>query len=294
MNTLQEARWAKSEEIAMREAGEVAQSILERYQNMTRKAGSIEAEAVIVQSAHLAEDGYPHCEYCNDARFVVQEFTKLGRVVETKTIDCPRCNVAIKKRMKALQKYSSVSEKSLAQSFANYSLDWDSTGVEIRRKLLTACKQFAAAPKGFLVVYGSYGCGKSHLCAAIYNEIVGRNKPIIFISMLDLMRSLKALFNDKNEDAERETYEHRLSIYQKIDVLILDDIGAGRMTEFDESVLTELVDYRYRNQLPTVFVSNLDMTDRRSFNPRLVERWNEVGMSTIIGITAPSYRTGEI
>ena len=292
--TMREQRIAKSDADAMVEAREVAQNIADRFAAMKRREGSIESSAVIVESDHLAEDGYPHCEYCQDARFIVQEYTRLGRVVDTKTVDCPRCNVAAKKRLLAIQKYSSMSDKARAQDFASYELMWMPTGIEARQNLLAACKTFADTPKGFLVIYGSYGCGKSHLCAAIYNTITARGKMAIFISMLDLIRSLKALFNKRNEEAEGETYDQRLNVYQTVETLILDDIGAGRMTEFDDSLLTEIVDYRYRNRMATVFVSNKNMTSRSDFDARVVERWSEHGFSTVVEVVAPSYRTGDI
>jgi DNA replication protein DnaC len=55
------------------------------------------------------------------------------------------------------------------------------------------CKDFET---GWLLLEGRYGCGKTHLAAALANQAVNRGVPTLFIILPDLLVSLRFTFND--------------------------------------------------------------------------------------------------
>ena len=55
-------------------------------------------------------------------------------------------------------------------------------------------RDFSQNPGGWLVLKGGYGCGKTHLAAAIANACVERGQPVLFITVPDLLDHLRAAF----------------------------------------------------------------------------------------------------
>ena len=108
--------------------------------------------------------------------------------------------------------------------------------------------------KGFLVIYGS---SMAVAVASVRGDLQhdhGTRQDGDFYQHARPDSLSQALFNKRNRRGRGRNLRPSLNVYQTVETLILDDIGAGRMTEFDDSLLTEIVDYRYRNRMATVFV----------------------------------------
>lgn len=217
------------------------------------------------------------CNYCNSMRFVVG--------LDGKMKPCPLCRVAQGWKTERTSAYSSSAGKSKTQAFENFKCDTPAL-----KTLRNIVFEFASNPHNWLVVHGTPGNGKTHLCAAAYNEIMKRGNDCIFVSMPDLIASLKSLFDEATRNAEHETYSQRLKIFQQVDVLVIDDLGAERQTEWTDGVLFELLDYRYRNQLATLISTNQDPHDKTVFDARLISRWHDSEFSTVVRNTALDYR----
>src|SRR5512136_518036 len=67
-------------------------------------------------------------------------------------------------------------------------------------------RQYAASLKGWLLLQGGYGCGKTHLAAAIANFAVGLGVPTLFLTVPDLLDQLRTSF-----DAEEISFEERFN-----------------------------------------------------------------------------------
>ncbi len=105
--------------------------------------------------------------------------------------------------------------------------------------------------KGWLFLWGGYGCGKTHLAAAIANTAVARNIPTLFLTVPDLLDSLRFTF-----DSEETSFEERFDEIRNIPLLVLDDFGTQNMTSWALEKLFQIINYRYINQLPLVVTSN--------------------------------------
>jgi len=78
-------------------------------------------------------------------------------------------------------------------SFESFRPDWSDVSAfnTTLAVTLATCRQYAAHPKGWLYLWGSYGTGKSHLAAAIANTLVERGVETAYASLLHLMRFLR-------------------------------------------------------------------------------------------------------
>jgi DNA replication protein DnaC len=227
----------------------------------------------------LPRDGGPDCNYCGNKRFV------LGGDGEVKP--CPKCDVAQQWKVDSLKPFSSRSQVSARQTFFNFKTRFGGDDDEFLLDCLHTAEDFANAPQGkWLVMWGERGAGKSHLCAAVDNHLQQSGTPSLFITMPDLLASLKQAM-ELQTNTEQETYSGRMKTFKTAPVLILDDLGAETSGAWSDGVLFEILDYRYRNRLPTMIATNINPDN---FEPRVASRLQDTSLSIVIENAAPDFR----
>jgi DNA replication protein DnaC len=125
------------------------------------------------------------------------------------------------------------------------------------RKALQAAKDFVAGvlenPHCTGLVYtGQAGAGKTYLAASIANELVSRNKNVLFVVVPDLLDEMRATY-DRKDVSEYDL----LDSAKTIPVLILDDLGAHNYTDWTRNRIYSILNYRVNENLPTVVTTNL-------------------------------------
>ena len=125
-------------------------------------------------------------------------------------------------------------------------------------------QKYAANPQGWLFLFGGYGCGKTHLAAAIANEAMRREYQTMFMVVPDLLDHLRSTFGPSSEIA----YDDRFETIRNIQLLVLDDLGTESSTAWAREKLFQIINHRYNYRLPTVITSNnnLDKLEERLFS----------------------------
>jgi DNA replication protein DnaC len=147
---------------------------------------------------------------------------------------------------------------------------------------LHAAEEFAKELKGWLLLEGAYGCGKTHLAAAIANKCVQQGIPTLFITVPDLLDSLRFAFSDPET-----TFEARFEDIRNADLLVMDDFGTQNATPWAQEKLFQIINYRYINKLPTVITTNLILDEIES---RIRSRLQDSEFVKYVRITSPDYR----
>lgn len=143
---------------------------------------------------------------------------------------------------------------------------------------------YARQPTGWLGLFGPYGCGKTHLAAAIANELLAHQVPVQFVVVPDLLDHLRGAFAPDST----VSYDQRFDAVKQVPVLILDDLGTESSTPWAKEKLYQLVNHRYNEQLPTVFTSNIRV---EQLDPRIASRLHDPALhAQIITIQAADYR----
>jgi DNA replication protein DnaC len=175
-------------------------------------------------------------------------------------------------------------------TFASFRPDGIGLNPDKRKNLREAfemASRFARDARGWLVLKGGYGAGKTHLAAAIANDRISRGEPVLFIVVPDLLDHLRATF----APTSRVTYDDRFESVRNAPFLILDDLGAQSPTVWAQEKLFQLLNHRYNEQLPTVITTNRELEE---IEPRLRSRFSDSRMCTIATIVAPDFRQGGV
>ena len=232
----------------------------------------------------VAADGEADCLRCGNKRYVLD--------VNSRLVPCSDCNVVQKWRVETLAHFSSLQGPALNKTFFNFRTKFEGKESAQLQICLKAAEDFASTPeKRWLVIWGDRGNGKSHLCAAIANDLRHRDLPVLFITVPDMFASLSQA-REIEASTEQETFSGRKKLFKTAPVLILDDLGAETARDWTEAVLFEVLDYRYRNQLSTVIVTNLPLLELTSdeLDPRITSRLQDTSLCTVIENRAQDYR----
>ena len=134
-------------------------------------------------------------------------------------------------------------------------------------KVKRICQDYATQPRGWLVLIGNVGCGKTHLACAIVNMMLrsGRSAHINTIAgMLDALRASMKV----------GMFDEWIKRLKRVGLLVLDDLGAERATDWANEKMFQLIDARYMNRQPLVVTTNLNPNDER-IHARLRSRLQE-------------------
>lgn len=142
--------------------------------------------------------------------------------------------------------------------------------------------QYAQSLEGWLVLMGTYGCGKTHLAAAIANFAVNMGVPTLFLTVPDLLDWLRFAY-----DSSETSFEERFEEIRNIKLLILDDFGTQNATSWAQEKLFQILNHRYINRLPVVVTSNQSLSE---IEGRIRSRLQDPELVTIHRILAPDFR----
>jgi len=132
----------------------------------------------------------------------------------------------------------------------------------VARETLQTVIEFGKIRRGFLLLLGEVGTGKSHLAAALMLDF----KRPVFIKQSELLQKLRLTYRDRHA-------EDPIALCRQADLLVLDEVGvsAGGRDEFP--LIHDILDYRYGELLPTCLTGNVgvrELTDM--LGERMIDR----------------------
>jgi DNA replication protein DnaC len=114
--------------------------------------------------------------------------------------------------------------------------------------------QFPVVEKGLFFV-GPPGIGKTHLAVAVLAQVIRtRGARGVFYDTRDLLKLIRSTYDPVVKTTELQVLEPVMSA----DLLVLDDLGAEKPSEWVAETLNLIVNTRYNQQRPTIFTSNYE------------------------------------
>ena len=209
-----------------------------------------------VEGDYIGEDGLWYCGKCHTKK---QTEIVLPWGVKRPMCLC-KCESERIKREDAERKrreFAAIVEKNRRAGFADYEMSkWTFANDDGEGPKLTAAMQryvdnFADMEchgKG-LLLYGSCGTGKTYAACEVANAMIDRGVTV-------LVTNFARLINDLQGNFERQAYIDGLNYYR---LLVIDDLGVERKTEYAKEQVYNIIDGRYRAGLPMIITTNLSM-----------------------------------
>ena len=154
--------------------------------------------------------------------------------------------------MEALKRQSLMDERLRDVSFDSFRKTNDNAyNLKLCLRYANHFDEMLAKNQG-LLFYGGVGTGKTFAAACIANHLLNQRIPVIMTSFVKLLESMQGFSED---DSALIAHLNRAKL------LIIDDLGAERSTDYALEKVYDIVDSRYRAKLPIILTTNLSMTE---------------------------------
>lgn len=245
-------------------------------------------ENVEAGDRNVAQASSPEsCPACSGMGFVLSD-VPLGHPDFGKAIPC-HCKVN-ERQVRQMSRFQRMSDLNALARFTFKAFTPEPPHLppytlESLRLAYKVALKFAEQPRGWLLFSGGYGCGKTHLAAAITNQRLDQGQAAIFVVVPDLLDHLRMTYGPDSE----VRYDELFNEVRNTSLLVLDDLGVQNATPWVQEKLFQILNHRYNSRLPTVLTTNQRLED---LDQRLCSRLRDMDLVKRLHITAPDYRLG--
>lgn len=202
------------------------------------------------ETEYLGEDGFLHCKACGEALEMMLDVPGRG---ERKVRFVCSCNRKAREKEEELKRQEN-NERNRRRCFGDtkeINCRFDSSKetelIKVARNYADNFETLNKASKG-LLIYGEPEMGKSHAAACIANALIDKGYTAY-------MNSFETIIGMPHSSLEaRQRYLNGLKDYS---LLVLDDLGAERQSNYMQSQVLNIIDARYKSGRPFIVTTNL-------------------------------------
>lgn len=214
----------------------------------------------LAEGDHIGEDGLVYCGKCGSRKQLRVKFGDKTHVVrcvckcESKELEEKKRQEEYEEQMRRinrLKEASMMDKKYREVTFDKYEVREENKKVfEMAKKYADRFQNMYKKNQG-LLLYGPVGTGKSFTAACIGNYLLDNAKPVIMTSFVKILQDIW------ENDREAEY----ITILNSASLLIVDDLGTERETDYALEKVYNIIDSRVRANKPMIITSNLELND---------------------------------
>lgn len=225
--------------------------------NIENLISKINASVPAPENTYMGDDGLKHCGVCHEPVQTVKHHPFTGEKLVLGVIcECRKKELA--KHKQAEENYQKFKARQECFHETNM-MDWTFANddrqnpkmSDAMQKYVNNFTEFRKEGRG-LLLSGHVGTGKTYLAACIANALIDKGYRVKMAKFTDLVNTIQGMFDGKQQ------FINSLNNYQ---LLILDDLGAERKSEFMQEMVFNIIDSRYRAGLPLIITTNLSLDE---------------------------------
>lgn len=218
----------------------------------------------------IGQDGLLHCSVCGDAVekiFPFPTFDGTGNKKDMRVHVMCTCQKKEKEEYEAeqrkleemrvvegLRKLSLMDEKLVQARLSTFTETEDNARLlKIVQNYISNFDKMLSENQG-LLLWGPVGTGKSYAAAVIANELLDRRTSVVMTSFIKILKEV-GTFDTDNGKIEK---------INQSKLLIIDDLGAERGTDYTLERVYDIIDSRYRSNKPIILTTNLTMEQMKN------------------------------
>ncbi|MBO8169324.1 MAG: ATP-binding protein [Thermoanaerobacteraceae bacterium] len=189
-------------------------------------------------------------------------------------VDITPCECREKYQLKQLITASNMSDNLRQKGFKNFKVTPKTKAMfDMAYKYVKRHEELIKAGKG-LAITGSVGVGKTHILAAVANNLLAKKIPVCFVNTPDLIAELRQAQFSSN----KHEYERKIRALSKVAVVIFDDLAKEKVKDFAREQYYRIINHRYEHRKATMFSSNCTLDE-------LAEKLGDATTSRLVAMT---------
>ena len=209
-------------------------------------------------------DGLIHCKKCGGQRqTVVPCFGKPGYFMPRCICQCQReaeeQRKAAEERQRRMERIKRRKAQGLQDRYLyDYTFANDNGQNPLMDKARAYVENWKEAYKNNtgLLLFGDVGTGKSFFAGCIANALLDRDVPVLMTNFPTILNRLTGMFSEDRADF--------IASFDEYDLLIIDDLGVERSTEYAMEQMFFVIDSRYRSRRPMIITTNLKLAELKN------------------------------
>lgn len=207
---------------------------------------------------YLDESGLIYCSKCHTPR--QKRIDAVGRTIEPRCF-C-KCQQAEQEKREQERKHQEfldmvarnrsvgLPDPELRKHTFENDLGYNPNQIDMAKRYVQNWEEFRNTSTG-LILWGNVGTGKSFIAGCIANALLDKGVPVIMTNFARLLNKLTDMYaGDRNE---------YIDSFKRYPLMIIDDLGIERNSEFAREQVFGIIDSRYRSQLPMIVTTNLSL-----------------------------------
>ena len=212
------------------------------------------------EDEYVESDGLVYCSKCRTPR--QKRIAVMGRTIEPRCLcKCQQAEQEKRERERKQQAFLDMVAKNRSiglpdpglrkHTFEN-DLGYNPKQIAMAKRYVQHWEEFRKDSTG-LLLWGNVGSGKSFIAGCIANALLDKGVPVIMTNFARLLNKLTDMYA-----GDRNAYIDSFNRYQ---LMIIDDLGIERNSEFAREQVFSVIDSRYRSQLPMIVTTNLTVDE---------------------------------